>query len=287
MSIAVIGKNGQLATELSRLAGAEVVLLEREEIDITSLDSVRTVLTELAPTSIINAAAYTAVDKAESDEDNARLINATAVEHLATVAKELAIPLVHVSTDYVFNGDKGSPYLPHDEYEPLGVYGQTKAEGEQAITRIYPEGSCVLRTSWVYSSYGNNFVKTMLRLMNEKPQLGVIDDQIGTPTWAKGLAQACLFAAKQPVTGMHHWTDLGVCSWYDFAVAIQQIGLQLGLVEKAIPINPIPTSAYPTPAKRPSYSVLDKASLNSDFKDVPKAHWQAQLQQMMEELVKA
>ena len=215
------------------------------------------------------------------------LINATAVEHLATVAKELAIPLVHVSTDYVFNGDKGSPYLPDDEYEPLGVYGQTKAEGEQAIMLIYPEGSCVLRTSWVYSSHGNNFVKTMLRLMNEKPELGVIDDQIGTPTWAKGLAQACLYAAKQPVTGMHHWTDLGVCSWYDFAVAIQQIALQLGLVEKAIPINPIPTSAYPTPAKRPSYSVLDKVSLNSDFKTVPKAHWQVQLQQMMEELVKA
>ncbi len=284
MSIAVIGKNGQLATELSRLSGAEVVLLEREEIDITSLESVRVVLTDLAPTSIINAAAYTAVDKAESDEANARLINATAVEHLATVAKELAIPLVHVSTDYVFNGDKGSPYLPDDEYEPLGVYGQTKAEGEQAISRIYPEGSCILRTSWVYSSHGNNFVKTMLRLMAEKPQLGVIDDQIGSPTWAKGLARACVEAASQRTAGIYHWSDEGVCSWYDFAIAIQQLGLEKGLLEQAVPVKPIPSSAYPTPAKRPHYSVLDKTLTRETFTS-PLNHWREQLSAMMDELV--
>ncbi|MDG6099391.1 dTDP-4-dehydrorhamnose reductase [Alteromonas sp. ZYF713] len=284
MSIAVIGKNGQLATELSRLSGAEVVLLEREEIDITSLESVRAVLTDLAPTSIINAAAYTAVDKAESDEANARLINATAVEHLATVAKELAIPLVHVSTDYVFNGDKGSPYLPDDEYEPLGVYGQTKAEGEQAISRIYPEGSCILRTSWVYSSHGNNFVKTMLRLMAEKPQLGVIDDQIGSPTWAKGLARACVEAASQRTAGIYHWSDEGVCSWYDFAIAIQQLGLEKGLLEQAVPVKPIPSSAYPTPAKRPHYSVLDKTVTRETFTS-PLNHWREQLSAMMDELV--
>ena len=284
MSIAVIGKNGQLATELSRLSGAEVVLLEREEIDITYLESVRVVLTDLEPTSIINAAAYTAVDKAESDEANARLINATAVEHLATVAKELAIPLVHVSTDYVFNGDKGSPYLPDDEYEPLGVYGQTKAEGEQAISRIYPEGSCILRTSWVYSSHGNNFVKTMLRLMAEKPQLGVIDDQIGSPTWAKGLARACVEAASQRTAGIYHWSDEGVCSWYDFAIAIQQLGLEKGLLEQAVPVKPIPSSAYPTPAKRPHYSVLDKTLTRETFTS-PLNHWREQLSAMMDELV--
>jgi len=287
MSIAVIGKNGQLATELSRLAGAEVVLLEREEIDITSLDSVRTVLTELAPTSIINAAAYTAVDKAESDEDNARLINATAVEHLATVAKELAIPLVHVSTDYVFNGDKGSPYLPHDEYEPLGVYGQTKAEGEQAITRIYPEGSCVLRTSWVYSSYGNNFVKTMLRLMNEKPQLGVIDDQIGAPTNARALSDITgmiitkgendLRPYLRDHGGIVHVVNSGETSWFDFAKEIYNLASSWGYEHSIKEIHPISTSSYPTPAMRPKNSRLSIKKLDEMYNLKP-PHWKKSLE---------
>lgn len=281
--LVVIGKSGQLAWEIARLV-PEVVCLGREDVDITSSEDIAAKLDKVKPDAVINASAYTAVDKAESDEENAYLLNQTAVANLATYCKSHNVFFVHVSTDYVFNGEKGSPYTVDDAIEPQGMYGKTKAAGEAEVTSVLPAASAILRTSWVYSSHGNNFVKTMLRLMAEKPQLGVIDDQIGSPTWAKGLARACVEAASQRTVGIYHWSDEGVCSWYDFAIAIQQLGLEKGLLQQAVPVKPIPSSAYPTPAKRPHYSVLDKTLTRETFTS-PLNHWREQLSAMMDELV--
>ena len=281
--LVVIGKSGQLAWEIARLV-PEAMCLGRDDIDITSGEDIAAKLGPINPDAVINASAYTAVDKAESDEENAYLLNQTAVANLAKYCKSNNVFFVHVSTDYVFNGEKGSPYTVDDAIEPQGMYGKTKAAGEAEVTSVLPEASAILRTSWVYSSHGNNFVKTMLRLMAEKPQLGVIDDQIGSPTWAKGLARACVEAASHRTAGIYHWSDEGVCSWYDFAIAIQQLGLERGLLEQAVPVKPIPSSAYPTPAKRPHYSVLDKTLTRETFTS-PLNHWREQLSAMMDELV--
>ncbi len=284
-TIIVIGKNGQLAWELKRLNSEhKITCLGREDIDITEAENLTSTLAKYDIEAIINASAYTAVDKAETDQEQAYLINETAVKNLAAYCKSKNIHLTHVSTDYVFDGEKGSPYKTDDNYNPQGVYGASKAAGEKVIQNLIAEQSCILRTSWVYSSHGNNFVKTMLRLMKEKPELGVIDDQIGSPTSALGLAQACSYAAQNKITGIHHWTDQGVASWYDFAQAIQAQAIALGMLEKVIPIKPIPSSAYPTPAKRPHYSVLDKSSLNDDFSDIESKHWQLQLNKVLSEL---
>lgn len=281
--LVVIGKSGQLAWEIARLS-PDAMCIGRDDIDITSAEDIAAKLAALKPDAVINASAYTAVDKAESDETNAYLINEAAVANLADYCKSNNAFFVHVSTDYVFNGEKGSPYTVEDAIEPQGMYGKTKAAGEAKIKSILPDFSTIIRTSWVYSSHGNNFVKTMLRLMAEKPELGVIDDQIGSPTWAKGLARACVEAAHQKITGVYHWSDEGVCSWYDFAVAIQQLGLEKGLLQQAVPVKPIPSSAYPTPAKRPHYSVLDKTLTRETFSS-PLNHWREQLSAMMDELV--
>ncbi len=281
--LVVIGKSGQLAWEVARLV-PDAVCLGRDDIDITTAESIADKRDTLVPDAVINASAYTAVDKAESDEANAYLLNQAAVANLANYCKAHNVFFVHVSTDYVFNGEKGSPYIVDDAIEPQGMYGKTKAAGEAEVTAIVPEASAIIRTSWVYSSHGNNFVKTMLRLMAEKPQLGVIDDQIGSPTWAKGLARACVEAASHRTAGVYHWSDEGVCSWYDFAIAIQQLGLEKGLLQQAVPVKPIPSSAYPTPAKRPHYSVLDKTLTRETFTS-PLNHWREQLSAMMDELV--
>ncbi len=281
--LVVIGKSGQLAWEIARLV-PDAVCMGRDDMDINSAEDIAAKLAALKPEAVINASAYTAVDKAESDEENAYLLNQTAVANLAKYCKSNNVFFVHVSTDYVFNGEKGSPYTVDDAIEPQGMYGITKAAGEAEVTSVLPEASAILRTSWVYSSHGNNFVKTMLRLMAEKPQLGVIDDQIGSPTWAKGLARACVEAASQRTAGVYHWSDEGVCSWYDFAIAIQQLGLEKGLLQQAVPVKPIPSSAYPTPAKRPHYSVLDKTLTRETFTS-PLNHWREQLSAMMDELV--
>ena len=281
--LVVIGKSGQLAWEIARLV-PEAMCLGRDDIDITSGEDIAAKLGLINPDAVINASAYTAVDKAESDEENAYLLNQTAVANLAQYCKSNNVFFVHVSTDYVFNGEKGSPYTVDDAIEPQGMYGKTKAAGEAEVTSVLPAASAILRTSWVYSSHGNNFVKTMLRLMAEKPQLGVIDDQIGSPTWAKGLARACVEAASHRTAGVYHWSDEGVCSWYDFAIAIQQLGLEKGLLQQAVPVKPIPSSAYPTPAKRPHYSVLDKTLTRETFTS-PLNHWREQLSAMMDELV--
>lgn len=286
MKIIVIGKSGQLAWELSKLSSAkhEIVCVGRKDINLTELSSVIQTLKEHKAEAVINASAYTAVDKAESDIENTYALNTKAVGDLAQVCKILSVPFVHISTDFVFHGDKGAPYLPDDDIRPLGVYGTSKAEGEKLIIECYPENSAIIRTSWAYSTHGNNFVKTMLNLMESKSELGIISDQIGSPTYAKGLAEACISGIENKLIGIHHYTDTGVASWFDFAVAIQSIGFELGLLDKKIPIKPISTSEYPTPAKRPHYSVLDKSSLVIALPKLSLIHWQTQLQTMMEAL---
>ena len=291
MKILVIGKSGQLAWELSQLSSTdhEIVCLGRNDVDIASSSSLIDTLTTYQAEAVINASAYTAVDQAESDTENAYALNALSVGNIAQACKSLSIPLIHISTDFVFHGDKGSPYLSSDDISPLGVYGASKAEGEKLITEIYPENSAIIRTSWVYSTHGNNFVKTMLKLMSSKPELGVISDQIGSPTYAKGLAEGCILSLTNTVdklNGIHHYTDTGVASWFDFAVAIQNIGLEFGLLDKKIPIKPITTAQYPTPAQRPHYSVLSKTSLVEALPEVSLLHWQEQLRNMMAELLK-
>jgi dTDP-4-dehydrorhamnose reductase len=278
MKVVIIGKSGQLANELvAELPEAvEVLSLGRNDVDITSYNELSTRVQQFKPNVIINASAYTAVDKAESDSDAAFALNEKAVQIMANVAKENNCRFLHVSTDFVFDGESNLAYDVSDNTNPTSVYGASKLSGELAITKTYPENSAIVRTSWVYSTFGNNFVKTMLRLMKEKEQLGVVGDQIGCPTNAKGLAQFLwLLASHNDLKQVYHWSDAGVASWYDFAVAIQELGLEHGLLDKKIPISAIPSSAYPTPAKRPKFSLLNSFEANLLMKQ---GHWREQLE---------
>jgi len=276
--VVIIGKNGQLAKKCLELVGAEnAICLGRADIDITS-DSLAQSLDKIKPSAIINASAYTAVDSAESEEEKALEINHSSVEKLSNYCKTHSIHFVHVSTDYVFKGDKGSPYLPDDEYDPVNVYGKTKMQGEQAIKESNANGSCILRTSWVYSEFGGNFVASMLRFMQEKEQLSIISDQIGSPTSVDTLARACIAAVQAKLTDIHHVTDEGVASWFDFAKSIQRLGVKHGILSKVIPIKPINTVDYPTPAKRPHYSVLSKDSFKAALPLVELPHWEDALE---------
>ena len=282
--IIVIGKSGQLARELASAAPDTTVCLGRDDIDITDAESIKATLQQYKASAIINASAYTAVDKAEEEQAQAFLINDTAVSLLGEYCAAQNLHLVQVSTDYVFNGQHHSPIEVNALRDPIGIYGASKAAGEQALESIQGLSYTLIRTAWVYSRFGNNFVHTMLRLMKEKPQLGVIADQVGTPTCAAGLAQACLFAAHHAVQGNHHWTDQGVASWYDFAVAIQRLAIAKGLLDKAVPVSPITTADYPTQAQRPAYSVLSKSTLKTAFADVEQKHWEARLASMLDTL---
>jgi dTDP-4-dehydrorhamnose reductase len=286
MRILVIGKSGQLAWELGRSipAGWQVTLHGQDELDIRSQEQIQEQISKHQPQLVINCAAYTAVDKAESDSATAYAINESGVRNLAVACRENNVRLFHVSTDFVFDGSANQPYQTDSTANPLSVYGASKWAGEQLVAKLLPESSVVVRTSWVYSSHGSNFVKTILRLAKEKPQVGVVADQIGCPTWAKGLANwLWTIAAKPEVKGVFHWSDAGVASWYDFAVAIQELGYEKGLLDKTVPINPIPTEAYPVPAHRPKYSVLDKRSAE-DVSGIKSVHWRQQLSQMLDEL---
>jgi dTDP-4-dehydrorhamnose reductase len=276
--LVIIGKNGQLAKKCFQLIGAQsAVCLGRDDINITADGLVQT-LDNIKPSAIINASAYTAVDLAESEENKAIEVNYNAVERLSNYCKENGIHFVHVSTDYVFKGDKGSPYLPDDTYDPVNIYGKTKMRGEQAIKESNANGSCILRTSWVYSEFGGNFVASMLRFMKEKEQLTIISDQIGSPTSVDTLARACIASAHNKLAGIYHVTDEGVASWFDFAKSIQRLGVQHGLLSKVIPIKPINTADYPTPAKRPHYSVLSKDSFKAALPLVELPYWEDALE---------
>ncbi|TQV74582.1 dTDP-4-dehydrorhamnose reductase [Aliikangiella marina] len=286
MKILVIGKSGQVASELLRLGNDQIKItcLGRKDIDLFDKQSMTEALEQLKFDVLINASAYTAVDKAESDQEAAFALNATVVGYLAKYCADNNVYFLHISTDFVFDGKKSSPYQIEDNVKPIGVYGGSKAEGERLVWKFNAANSAVIRTSWVYSVIGNNFVKTMLRLMNDKQELGVVGDQIGSPTSAKYLARTLIEIAKQKLVGVYHWTDAGVASWYDFAVAIQELAIEKGLLEKAIPIRSIATSDYPTPAERPSYSVLDKSKLLEDCPGLGIEHWRVRLSEMISEL---
>jgi dTDP-4-dehydrorhamnose reductase len=285
MKVLIAGSNGQLGFELARSAplDAELVSLGRDGLDITDRDQVLATVARHQPDAIINAAAYTAVDKAESEPDVAMAVNRDGAAHLAAAAAELDAALVQVSTDFIFDGSSSTPYATDATPAPLGVYGATKLAGELAVRELLGEQALILRTAWVYSSHGNNFVKTILRLASEKPQLGIVADQVGSPTWAGGLAQAIWQALDRGVTGIHHWTDAGVASWYDFAVAIQEEAMHAGLLEREIPILPIRTEDYPTPAKRPPFSLLDKHATWTALA-LPPEHWRIALRRMLSEI---
>lgn len=281
----VCGANGQLGQELVLTCPEhwQTLPMARSMLDIADHDQVARVLDETEPAWVINAAAFTAVDAAESEQESAQRVNGLGPEMLATQCQRRNIRLLHVSTDFVFDGTQGRPYGPDDEPKPLGVYGRSKLAGEKAV--LSAGGSpVVLRTGWVYSRHGGNFVKTMLRLMAEREQLSVVEDQIGTPTWARGLALTCWGLIDHGnATGIYHWSDAGACSWYDFAAAIRHIGLDLGLLPQAATLIPIPTSQYPTPAQRPAYSVLDKTSTRN-LLGHPGYHWTSQLRAMLIDL---
>ena len=282
MKVLILGGTGQVggALQLTAPDWAEVTALERSDCDIGDVRGVEAAINDHAPVLVINAAAYTAVDAAEHDSESAHRINGIAPGLLAQAAAQGGAGLVHLSTDFVFNGFKSSPYLPDDAAEPLSVYGQSKWDGEQAVRAALP-GALILRTSWVYSAGGQNFVNTMLRLMAERDELRVVADQVGTPTHAPGLARSIWALAGLSATGTYHVTDSGAASWYDFAVAIQEEALDAGLLQKAIPIIPIATADYPTPAKRPAYSILDKRATNELIG--PAAHWRVPLRAMIKE----
>ncbi|MCL2914155.1 dTDP-4-dehydrorhamnose reductase [Shewanella corallii] len=294
MKILITGSKGQLGYELQRSCptGLEAIYTDSAELDITDRDAVFSTIAELKPDVVINAAAYTAVDKAETDKEICYAVNAHAVGHLATTCRQHGVRLVHVSTDFIFNGEKQSPYQPEDTPAPLSVYGDSKLKGEQqlleALAVDHKAGYAIVRTSWVYSRHGNNFVKTMLRLMNERDQLGIVGDQIGTPTWAHNLAWVCWqLALQSEVNGLFHYSDSSEqtqgISWYDFASAIQSIGFEQGLMCETIPLGAITTADYPTPAKRPTYSVMDTCRIQKAL-GFTAPHWRDSLKKMMQEV---
>lgn len=284
MKVLVVG-GGQLAWDLMQTApaGVHVSMVARGELDITLARACERVFQDQRPDAVINAAAYTAVDKAESEREAAFAVNEQGVANLALACQSVGARLFHISTDFVFDGEANRPYSPKDTPNPLSVYGASKLAGEAVLQNQMPE-AVVVRTSWLYSRNGGNFVKTMLRLMAEKPELNVVVDQLGTPTWAAGLAGALWSVVEKEVPGgIYHWSDAGVASWYDFAVSIQDIALESSILSEAIPVRPIPSSEFPTPARRPAYSVLDTRSTEAAF-GVEAVHWRRQLKLMLETL---
>ncbi|UAY54637.1 dTDP-4-dehydrorhamnose reductase [Arachidicoccus terrestris] len=278
-TIIVTGKNGQLGSELLALhmsyPGYRFVFLDRNQLDFASLKELKALFETYRPDFFINAAAYTAVDKAETDKKLAMEVNGEAVGKIAKACYENGTRLIHISTDYVFDGQAKSPYQPDHCTSPVNFYGESKLKGEQ-LAMAGNKATIIIRTAWVYSAYGHNFVKTMLRLMSERPSIGVVSDQFGAPTYARDLAVAIMTIIEQGAqrTGIYHFSNAGKISWYDFACAIRD---KTGL---SCQINPITTADFPTPAKRPAYSVLDTSSLNRDYGVQPRG-WQDALQECL------
>lgn len=283
MKVLIAGSAGQLGRALQATAPAGTEILAPPEADFDILDSakVSALVERTRPDLVINAAAYTQVDKAESDRDTAEAVNGTAAGALAKAAADVGARTVYVSTDFVFDGLSPTPYLPDSVPAPLGVYGETKLSGERQVASAHPS-PLVVRTAWVYAAQGNNFVRTMLRLMGERDELRVVSDQIGSPTHAASLARAIWALDAAGMHGIHHWTDAGVASWYDFAVAIRDEAIAAGLLNREVAVVPIRSSDYPTPAKRPAMSVLDKSS--SWAITGPAAHWRAELKAALAEM---
>ena len=282
MNILVTGCNGQL--------GSEMQLLEKEnpqhtffntdveELDITDQDAIEKFVAYNGIDGIVNCAAYTAVDKAETNEELCTRLNAEAPAYLAAAVEKRGGWIIQISTDYVFNGTNHTPYTETDTPCPDSVYGSTKLAGELGVQK-FCKRSMIIRTAWLYSTFGNNFVKTMIRLGNEKPELGVIFDQIGTPTYARDLARIIMTAIEKGIRpGIYHFSDEGVISWYDFTKAILRIA---GIT--SCHVRPLHTAEYPTPAKRPAYSVLDKTKIKKTY-DIEIPYWEESLKDCIEKL---
>ena len=287
MKVLITGAAGQLGRELCLrlpLAGYDVIPFTRAEADFARPEALRAAIVAQQADWVINCAAYTAVDKAESDSANALLVNRDAARVIAEAVAGSGGRLLHVSTDFVFDGTQSHPYKEDDAASPLGVYAQSKWEGEQAVRTALPD-ALIVRTAWVHGAHGHNFVKTMLRLAAERDELRVVDDQIGSPSWTGDIANALSMLIAQDARGCFHFTNEGVASWYDFAVAILAEARALGFPVQAQRVTPIPTSAYPTPARRPAYSVLDKQKIRAAL-GRPIAHWREALVMMLQELRK-
>ena len=281
--ILVTGANGQLGQSIleqsKNYKEIECFFVTRNELDITNEELINHYFEDKSFDFVINCAAYTAVDKAEDDQENAYLVNAKATEFLAKITNEKGIPFIHVSTDYVFDGTEAQPRLETDQTNPIGVYGQTKLDGENLALENNPK-TIILRTAWVYSRFGNNFVKTMLRLFNDKDSISVVADQIGSPTNAIDLADAILtIISKNDLTyGIFNYSNEGECSWFEFAQKIKEFS------NSTIEINPVPTSAYPTKAKRPAYSLLDKSKIKEVYQlNIPT--WEDSLKEELKHLI--
>ena len=281
--ILITGANGQLGQSIAEMSKnhkeIECFFVTRNELDITNEDLVNHYFDDKSFDFVINCAAYTAVDKAEDDQENAFLVNAKATEFLAKISNAKNIPFIHVSTDYVFDGTESVPRLETDQTNPIGVYGQTKLDGENLALGNNPK-TIILRTAWVYSRFGNNFVKTMLRLFNDKDSISVVADQIGSPTNAIDLANAILeiVSKDELVYGIYNYSNEGECSWFEFAQKIKEFS------GSSIEINPVPTSAYPTKAKRPAYSLLDKSKIKEVYQlEIPA--WEDSLKEELKHLI--
>jgi len=283
--ILVTGANGQLGWELSQLSAAypafEFVFFDRSQLNLAFPETFETIIDKIAPDCIINTAAYTAVDRSETEKDLSYIINATAVKELAGICKKLAIPFITYSTDYVFDGEAISPYATTTKVDPLNYYGSTKAAGEKMAVEAN-EDSILIRTSWVFSSHGNNFVKTMLRLMKERDQLNIVADQKGRPTYAKDLAIATMqmieaMNAGKTIKGIYHFANQGETTWYDFAFKIKAFG------DLTCDLQPIETKDFPTPAKRPIYSVLDTSKIEHDL-EMDIRHWEDALLECIKQI---
>lgn len=284
MKVLITGAGGQVGRALVAQAppATNVRAVSHGELDIGDAAAVDRYVGDFRPEVIINAAAYTAVDKAENDEAAAIRGNIEGPRHLAVAAAATDARLIHISTDFVFDGRSSTPYKPDDATNPLGVYGRTKLAGERAVLEALGDRAAVVRTSWVYAAQGGNFMRTMLRLMSERGAVRVIADQVGTPTAAHSLAEVLWrLAGQREMTGVFHWSDAGVASWYDFAVAIAEEAHARGLLPKLPQVTPIATHEYPTPAVRPSYSVLDKSASYAALQLTP-VHWRENLRRILE-----
>jgi dTDP-4-dehydrorhamnose reductase len=289
--ILLFGSAGQVGRELNNTLKdvGTVIECNRNTVNLEDNQQIKNIIQQIKPDLIVNSAAYTAVDKAESEPQLAEQINAIAPKIMAEESEKINSKLIHISTDYVFNGEKNQPYLETDKTNPLGVYGQTKLAGEENIKNTSSD-YLILRTAWVYGTYGKgNFVKTMLRLAQEKEQLNIVIDQIGSPTYAQDIAQTIKLIipsilSQKIVRETYHFTNLGVCSWYDFTVNIIEEAKKLDYPIKLKQILPILTSEYPTPAKRPHYSVLSTKKLINDFQIIPN-YWQTSLKIMLDKYI--
>ena len=290
LKVLLTGSGGQLgqALQATSPAGIELIACGRAELDLADAEACVAAVREHRPDWVLNAGAYTAVDKAESEPELAAAVNAGAPEALAQALAATGGRLLQVSTDFVFNGEQGHPYRPEQAVAPLGVYGSSKADGERLARAALPaDRCCVLRTSWVYGPAGKNFCLTMLRLHALRAEAGeplaVVADQVGCPTASHTLAAACWAAIQHRANGILHWSDAGAASWYDFALAIGELGAARGLLHQPAAVLPITTADFPTPARRPSYSLLDCSDSRKALGLAP-VHWRRALDQVLARL---